>query len=234
MDGTVLDQNQKIPVANENMIKAAIAAGINVMFATGRGIQSVLPYVEQLGLESPIVTVNGSEVWQKPHDLLSRHELDSNLVQSLQQLAVKHDTWYWAYAVEGLFNKEKWLTDVHKPAWLKFGFYTEEPDVLQQILKTVESWDHFEITNSHPNNLELNPKGISKATGLKEICEQMGITMSQVVAVGDSLNDLAMVEQAGLGVAMANAQPKLKQAADMVTAANDEEGVAKLIERLIN
>lgn len=85
------------------------------------------------------------------------------------------------------------------------------------------------MTNSHPCNIELNPKGVSKASGLKEVCRRLGIDMSEVVAVGDSLNDLAMIREAGLGVAMGNAQEEVKKAADWTTVTNEEDGVAEVI-----
>jgi hypothetical protein len=97
----------------------------------------------------------------------------------------------------------------------------------------VDSWSTLEITNSHPCNLELNPKGISKASGMRKVCELLGITMSEVVAMGDSMNDLSMIRAAGLGVAMGNAQDGVKAAADLVTATNDEHGVAKVIREYV-
>lgn len=229
MDGTVLNKRQEISENNRKWIKKAADAGMIVSFATGRGIQNVIDYVEDLGLDTPIITCNGSEVWRRPHELLSRHLIDASVIQQLRQLALQHDSWYWGYAVEGLFRKDDWEENSEHFNWLKFGFYTEEKDKLQHIKETVQEWDLFEITNSHPDNIELNPKGISKASGLKEICETIGISMDEVAAAGDSLNDLAMIQQVGLGVAMGNAQEEVKKAAKRMTLTNEEDGVAHLI-----
>lgn len=78
-----------------------------------------------------------------------------------------------------------------------------------------------------------NPAGVTKASGLAEVCRVLGIGMEQAVAVGDSLNDLAMIKEAGLGVAMGNAQEAVKQAADEVVAGNEEDGVAEAIRRFV-
>lgn len=78
-------------------------------------------------------------------------------------------------------------------------------------------------------NLEINPLGVNKATGIKQVCELLGLDMSQVVAVGDSLNDLAVIQQAGLGVAMGNAQQTVKDEADLVVASNNENGIVEVI-----
>lgn len=230
MDGTVLNNKQQISDNNRKWIHKAIDEGIIVCFATGRGIQNVISYVEELELDSPIVTVNGSEVWKKPHELHNRHLIPSPQIVELRQLAIQYDVWYWGYAVEGLYRKEGWLEDHEDFNWLKFGVYTEDSSKLQTITETVRSWDVFEITNSHPNNIELNPKGISKASGLREVCQIYGIDMGEVVAAGDSLNDLAMIQHAGFGVAMGNAQETIKQAADFITLTNEEDGIAHLIE----
>jgi HAD superfamily hydrolase (TIGR01484 family) len=233
MDGTVLNERQEISEANKTWIRKATEAGIIVSFATGRGSISIQPYIDELKLESPVVSVNGSEVYKRPWELLSRHTLDPQDVLRMHELAVKYDSWFWAYAVDGLYNKDKWDDDVEAHQWLKFGYYNENNRHLGEILDALTTWGGMEITNSHPNNLELNPKGVSKASGLRELCGILGIEMSQVVAMGDSLNDIAMICEAGLGVAMGNAQQEVKDAADIVTLTNEEDGVARVIRDIV-
>src|SRR5690606_2824056 len=94
---------------------------------------------------------------------------------------------------------------------------------------TITSWDVLEVTNSHPHNLECNPKDVNKAAGIQEVCQLLGIQMSEVVAIGDSMNDEAMIRSAGLGVAMGNAQASIKNIADITTATYLENGVARVI-----
>ncbi|MCY9591377.1 HAD family phosphatase [Paenibacillus chitinolyticus] len=233
MDGTLLNEEKQVSPANREAIYAALEAGVTVIFSTGRGVQSALPYAEELKLQTPIVSVNGSEVWKAPHDLLKRTLLDLDLVRRMYDLAIEHDTWYWAYSVEGMYNRDKWAEDITKPEWLKFGFYTENKESLEIIRGELARWGELEITNSHPDNLELNPKGISKASGIEEVCKLLGIEMSQVIAMGDSENDIAMIRAAGLGVAMGNAQDGVKRIADLVTVTNDEDGVAKIIQEYV-
>ena len=78
------------------------------------------------------------------------------------------------------------------------------------------------MTNSAPNNMELNPIGIHKGYGLQQVCELIGCTMNEVVAIGDSVNDIAMIQAAGLGVAMGNAQDIVQQTADVIAPTNIE------------
>jgi len=237
MDGTLLNEQTEISEENEYWINKALDAGVTVSFSTGRGFPSALPYAEQLKLDTPMITVNGSEIWHRPHELHKRTLLDSEHVRRLHELALAYEEpWFWAYTTQRIYNKESWIEtpgDYEGYQWLKFGYYTEDDAARGKILQEVQSWDLFEITNSSPWNIELNPKGISKASGLRELCGLMGIDMSEVVAVGDSLNDIAAIREAGLGIAMGNAQDAVKEAADAVTATNDEHGVAEVIKQYI-
>ncbi|HZG84617.1 Cof-type HAD-IIB family hydrolase [Paenibacillus sp.] len=229
MDGTLLNEKSEISAENERWIRAAIDAGVTVCFATGRGYASALPYAEQLGLTSPMVLVNGGEVWTSPAELRTRRTMKASDVAALRELALRYDTWYWAYSVERVYNKTDWIEDVHSTEWLKFGYYSEDEAARAGVTEGIRAIGAFETTNSHPYNLELNPPGVSKASGLREVCALLGIGMDEIVACGDSLNDAAMIVEAGLGVAMGNAQEEVKRIADAVTLTNEEDGVAHVI-----
>lgn len=84
----------------------------------------------------------------------------------------------------------------------------------------------MDISNSHITNIECNPAGRNKGSGLLEVCGMYGIDIREAIAVGDSLNDVSMIRAAGLGIAMGNAQEVVKQAADEVTLSNEEDGVS--------
>lgn len=233
MDGTLLNNQQQISDGNRQAIYDLTEKGILAVLSTGRGIFSVMPFVEELNLRGPLITVNGSEVWEHPGKLRKRVLLEPEMVAKLRQLAVKYDTWFWGYTVDGMFNKENWAEDLFLREWLKFGYYTEDPFILDKIFREIGEWGVLEITNSHPNNLEVNPQGVSKASGLIEVCELLGIRMSEIVAIGDSLNDLAMIRSVGLGVAMGNSQEEVKRAARLTTLTNEEDGVAKIIREYV-
>ncbi|MEO3946854.1 Cof-type HAD-IIB family hydrolase [Gorillibacterium sp. CAU 1737] len=233
MDGTVLNEDTQISEENRKWIHRAIEHGVTVMFATGRGLQSVQPYVQELGLVSPMIASNGGEVWEAPGLLKTRHTMDPEWIRELVELARKHDTWFWGYAVEGLFNKERWVEDLGSVEWLKFGYYYEDAEVLKTIQEELQTSGRYELTNSHPFNIEVNPYGVSKESGLREVCELLGITLADCIAMGDSRNDLKMIRAAGLGVAMGNAQEEIKAAADYITLHHNEDGVAHVIRKFL-
>lgn len=90
-----------------------------------------------------------------------------------------------------------------------------------------------ELTSSLPRNMEINAPGVTKGSGLLALAGHLGLTRAQTMAVGDSGNDRAMIEAAGLGVAMGNADADIKRIADAVTDDNNHDGVAKAIEKYV-
>jgi HAD superfamily hydrolase (TIGR01484 family) len=202
--------------------------------STGRGFQGALPFAEQISRTAPMITANGGEIWRRPHELHRRKTMDASMVMKLHRVAEAHpDAWFWAYSTEGIYNKERWTDDTHAHEWLKFGYYTEDLQDLQAILDEISRWEGLELSNSSPSNIEINALGVSKAEAISEVCRMIGCDMSEAVAVGDSLNDLAAIRAAGLGVAMGNAQAAVKEAADVVTASNLEDGVAEVIRQYL-
>jgi 5-amino-6-(5-phospho-D-ribitylamino)uracil phosphatase len=233
MDGTLLNDEQIITPTTVKWLQKAVDAGVHVCLSTGRAFTSAFPYAEQLGLETPMITVNGSEVWRAPHEIYRRSLMDPTLVRQMYELAKEDDIWFWAYSTEKVHKQDNWDGDVTGREWLKFGYHTEDDDLRHKLLLRLQDMGGLEITNSSPHNLEINPLGVNKAAGILEVCKLLGLDMSQVIAVGDSLNDLAAIQQAGLGVAMGNAQETVKEEADAVVASNNNDGIAEVVQKYI-
>jgi phosphoglycolate phosphatase (TIGR01487 family) len=233
MDGTLLNDEQIITPKTVEWIQKAVDAGVHVCLSTGRASKSAMPYAEQLGLKTPMIMVNGSEVWRAPYELYRRSLMDPVLVQQMYDIAQEYDIWFWAYSVDEVYNRNNWDGEILSREWLKFGYSTEDDEIRHKLLMRLQDMGGLEITNSSPHNLEINPLGVNKASGIREVCQLLGLEMSQVVAVGDSLNDLAAIQQAGFGVAMGNAQETVKQEADAVVASNNDDGIAEVIQKYI-
>ncbi len=233
MDGTLLNESNLISEENQYWINRAVEAGIAVCMATGRGHASIRPFVEQMGLRSPFVAVNGSEVWKDKDRLHHRVLMDVDIIKEMLKLANTHDVWFWAYGLNHVYNRDNWQGFPEEEQWLKFGYYTDNEQLRLSLLQEISSWGKLEITNSNPNNMEMNPLGINKSYGIKKMCEMIGCGMEEVVAMGDSMNDIAMITDAGLGVAMGNAQERVKQAADVVAPTNEDDGVSFIIRKYV-
>lgn len=105
-------------------------------------------------------------------------------------------------------------------------------EVLAELVRACAG-DTVSVTFSTRHFVEVAAAGVSKALGLARVCEQLAIAADQVIAFGDMPNDLAMLAFAGRGVAVANAHPDLLAECYEVTASNDEDGVARVVETLL-
>ncbi|PAV31231.1 phosphoglycolate phosphatase [Virgibacillus profundi] len=233
LDGTLLTDDKKITLNTKETIYKAIESGVYVVFATGRGIQTANAFWKELGLNGPMVFVNGGEIWKGPGKLLKRNFIRKEDIKKLHQLAIDTNTWFWGYSAENLVHREEWTDEMFAQNWMKFGIRCENPTTLKEMWKTIESWRTLEVTQAAPINMEISLKGVTKETGIREVCKELEIDMGEVVAIGDSLNDLPLLRTAGLGVAMGNAVDAIKEAADVITDTNQNEGVAKAIEAYV-
>jgi Cof subfamily protein (haloacid dehalogenase superfamily) len=112
---------------------------------------------------------------------------------------------------------------------LVFAHQTEHARSLEKL----KARSDIQVTSSDRNNLELVRPGVGKESALRFAAERLGLAMSQVMSIGDNLNDLGMIREAGFGVAMGNALPEVKAEADFVTASCDEDGAALAIEKAL-
>ncbi|PRO66986.1 phosphoglycolate phosphatase [Alkalicoccus urumqiensis] len=229
MDGTLLRNDHTISEQNKHALVQAKEKGIHIVIATGRSLMAVESYVEELGLDGHLITGNGSEIWKldgRP-ELVERTPLESRIVDTLWNIRRRHNTRHWAATTTKVWKQEM-PDDIIGETWLKFGYDTGNPDVRDAILEELKDVEHLiEITNSHPLNLEINAKGVHKADAVQRVLSWYNLSFENVIACGDSLNDKTMIEAAGLGVAMHNAQEDIKHSADFVTKSNDDHGVAE-------
>ncbi|PLR95079.1 Cof-type HAD-IIB family hydrolase [Bacillus sp. T33-2] len=232
MDGTLLNDHHEVSEENKSAIKEAEAKGATVVLSTGRSLNTCRDYAVSLELSSYLVTVNGSEIWGPSGELVERNQVSTDHMQWMWDLSKEHKTGFWAISTDGTWHDEM-PEDFHGKQWLKFGFNIEDDLIREKIMNDLSARQAFEISNSSPVNIEVNAIGINKAKGLRNVCELLGISMDNVMAVGDSLNDMAMIKEAGLGIAMGNAQPAVKEAADWVTGTNNESGVAQAIRKWV-
>ncbi|MBM7691025.1 HAD superfamily hydrolase (TIGR01484 family) [Peribacillus deserti] len=232
MDGTLLNDKHEISDENVKAISEAQEKGVHVVLSTGRALASCKELSKSLNLSSYLVTVNGSEVYNEKGELIERNAIDTEHIQMMHELSKQHKARIWGVTTDKVWY-EGFPEDITAHEWLKFGFEIEDDESRNKVLDTLTKTNMFEISNSSPTNIEVNAIGINKARALRHVCERLGITVDEMMAVGDSLNDIAMITEAGMGVAMGNAQEKVKEAADWITGTNLEHGVAQAIRRWV-
>jgi len=233
LDDTLLTKDKRVSEENRKWIKHAEDAGVIVMFATGRGRQTVKHLLEELKLTGPMVLVNGAEVWANGERLLGRYFIGKEEIRQLHDLATRHNAKFWGYSADSLTQMRDWTEEMFDKEWLKFGIRQDDLPIIEQLREQAKKLPNVEITRSATVNMEVSLKGISKESGVRKVCEHFNIEMDEVMAMGDNLNDYQLIKSAGLGVAMGNADPKLKEVADVITDHHEKDGVAKAIQRYL-
>lgn len=262
MDGTLLDSRKELSQRNIDVIQEAAQKGHKIVICTGRIQKGVEPYFDQLELkaeEEYAVLNNGCslhtirEDWQ----LLSYHNLDFRDVQYLYSLLDGYPEIYLtliadvdylvladevpdlvAYDASLVFTEPKPVSlaevkTADKPVFQ--AMYMGEPDVLDTFQADLEAElaDKFSMVRSQPYLFEAMPKGITKASGLRELAQKLDVKAKDIVALGDAANDLEMMKAAGFSIAMGNAAEDIKKIADAITSSNDEAGVAEAIQKYV-
>ncbi len=248
MDGTLLAPDHRLSARTLEAIAAARAAGIEVLPVTGRGFRSAVEILEPAELET-VVCSNGALIYDIAGARIAEtRPIEGELVRTVvstvrQRLDAATFGWETAASVSfeaGFYDEPPpWLTDPvpidEVDAAIKL--FVAHPEVreaelqyaVQPLLPT-----GMNVSTSGAPFVEVTAAGVDKATTLAAVAASMGIDRSEVMAFGDQMNDLAMLEWAGVGVAMGNARPEATAAADRVTATNGEDGVAQAIEALLS
>lgn len=128
-------------------------------------------------------------------------------------------------------NFRAFIRDQHRPVQ-KIQMFFQDLTLREQVwAQLIDQFPHMSVTSSIVNNVEINEKHANKGEALAVLCRHLGVSIHETMSFGDGSNDRSMILAAGTGVAMANADPSLKEIADYVTDTNDNDGVAKAIQR---
>ncbi len=257
LDGTAVRSDGDVSERLKEAVKECQRRHITVMLATGRMVQSAVPYWQALGLgEGPLVAYQGAVVAMMPE---ARIVEKTTLPQAGALAAVR-----WAIEI-GLLTQvyvgqELWISREdprarhyievnHIPGWVRGAHeimdWPEPPikvllqdegavlDAIRGELEQVVAPYPIRVFKSQTDYLEIVHDAVGKAKGVAEAARLLGIERQHVLTVGDAENDLDMLEWAGMGVAMGQAPDVVKRAADAVTAAVDEDGAALALERFV-
>ncbi len=254
MDGTLLNSENQITPVTEAAIKSAMVAGLKFTLCTGRPLQGVLRYVTQLGLDCPIITYNGAMIVHSgSKEVLFSQNMDTDEARKVWKIVDKAGMSVFVWSAGELFaraprEKVAFYEEITKTGAKEIADFEElvqrgitkmlwydEPEVLDQWVKDLQSegLEKTTFTKSRAYFLEFFSAFTSKAVAMEKLGEYYGIDKSEMIAVGDQTNDLPMIEYAGLGVAMGNAVDAVKAVAGYITDTNENDGVAKVIEKFI-
>ncbi|ANB56111.1 Cof-like hydrolase family protein [Anoxybacillus sp. B7M1] len=259
IDGTILKQNGRLQKETKEAVEFVKRKGVYVTLMTGRNLLSARKIAKSLKLNTMIITFQGAIIGkslnEKLYEATIPEERTFNIVQILENYSCNVRLMHERYS---LGNRKKVQKQLVVKTVLSSGdpfFYpTQFVDSLSDVLRddpiAVPKIDAYfanekekkEVTSllgqefptvdmiEHPNGkVEIVPSGVSKLDGLKRLGDVLGISLKEMVVIGDGIDDIQAIEAAGLGVAMGNAPAEVKKAADWITRSNEQLGVAYMI-----
>ena len=253
LDGTLLRSDDTVSQRSRDALAAATAAGAAHLVVTGRPVSRTRHILDGLGYRGLAVCGQGAQVYHAgEHRLLTSVTLDRQVAQlAVAKLEAEVGPVALGAAVDGLDGEI-----LSEPGYAFAGrlpttaipgrdaiwqapigkLYLQHPELGDDELAAAAqriTGDLVGVTMAGENIVEMLPLGLTKATGLSLAARRLGVKAAQTIAFGDMPNDLPMFGWAAHGVAMANAHDDLKAVADEVTASNDEDGIAVVLERLL-
>lgn len=255
LDGTLLRSDGSVSDRTVRTLQAARDKGVVVAIATGRMYQTARPYGERLGLgDSPLLLFAGGLIETlESKKILFQQAIPREWAQELADLARRRGWQLQTYIDDVLraARDDEWSRDYERITHSKAcicgdDFYHVQGDcnkllsrgghddlVARKALIEKTFPGRFNVLFSAPTFLEIMPQGVDKGEGIRRLGEIYGIGTDEIMALGDSQNDLDMLKAAGFPVAMANAAEEVKAAAAYVTASNDDDGVAAAVEKFV-
>lgn len=262
LDETLLNDQRKVGVEDLEAIAQAEKLGVKFVPATGRGFLSVEKTLKELNTDGKeheyVISYNGGAITEnKDHRLLHYEGLPFELANTLYQLGTKYNVCVHAYTPDTVYinHLSDWpqeiayldgrmeVTEVDQPDLeflrgqeiVKVLFMNTDADYLHQIEDELKPWtENIDVSYSSNRYIEFNAKGVSKGSGLLKLLDILQIPVEESIAIGDNINDLPMIRDAGLGVGVANSVEAIKPDCDYVTEATNNEGaVAEVIRKFI-
>ncbi len=251
IDGTLLPAGKEVSVANVAAVHEMIRAGVTVILATGRMHSAAIPIANQLGVSVPIISYNGALIKSSAGEILHTHYMDAEFVLKLIDFFQERGWHIQSYSGDVLYVPERnagvdfyessinvkavevgWngLREHSKdvPKLLSVSLNSDDTDVKLSAAEKIFG-GQIEITRSAPQFAEFMSLGVSKASAIKIFADKLGIANDEILAIGDSDNDLQMLTSVGLGVAMGNALPSVKAAVKHITDTCENDGFAKAV-----
>ena len=262
MDGTLLNSKGMVSDRTRQAIYEASKKDVYVILATGRILKSAVNHAIELNLNKPIISSNGAIIIDENKEIIYQKPMNSQSVKEISDIGQSEGIYFHFYDdanfYSNIYIKEIlnfYNSDDSKKSGneikmnifdnvdeiienkginvYKFLFIDDDRSKLDNLKYKLKGLEDINICSSWANNLEVTDKDVSKGNGLKYLCNKLNVSAEDVIAIGDNENDISMIEYAGLGVAMGNAVEKTKSISDLITSTNDEDGVAKVIEKYI-
>ena len=264
LDGTLLHSDCTVSEYTKNVISRACREGIMVVPTSGRCYRSIQEQVKGIEGIRYCISSNGTAMTEvETETFVYNHKIPQELayeiysyirqekgfveIYSDNDTYVENDVRHIFYDVSGnkTFCDNLFATTIPilsanlllKRGLMKVNKFSGCFDTVEKTQRFVDKFEKTEgviITRPFPYSFEIFYEGSNKDEGLRILCERYGIDRSDVIAIGDSNNDISMIEFAGTGAAVSNAMDVLKEKADIVIGSNDEDGPAHFLEEILS
>lgn len=256
IDGTLTNSQKEITPATREALRQLMEQGKKIILASGRPTPGMRRYEEELELQKYggyLLSYNGARIVEcNSGNIVYQQLLPLTLLPGLYSFAKKNGCGLITYLgqqvisafspdlyveIEARINGLPIREVSHFIEFVDFDInkclMTAKPELAEGLEKQLqERYGHMaSIYRSEPYFIEIMPQNVDKANALEKMLPAIGISREETVCCGDGFNDISMIRYAGVGVAMGNAQQVVKEAADYVTATNDEDGLVEVIHR---
>ena len=258
IDGTLTNSQKEISEATKRGIQTVLEHGHKVILASGRPTPGMRRYEKELELEKYggyLLSFNGGRIIEcRTGDIVYQRTLPLTIIPGLTAFARKNSCGlctYFGDRIISAFEPDEYVElesringmpikvvdnfvnyvdfDINK--CIVTAPVDKAPEFEKQLAE--KYGDIVSIYRSEPFFIEIMPKNVDKATSLDRMLQSVGLTRENAICCGDGFNDISMIQYAGTGVAMGNAQPAVKEAADYITGTNDEDGLVEVIDEFI-
>lgn len=258
IDGTLTNSKKEITAATKAAILGVLERGHKVILASGRPTPGMRRYEEELELEKNggyLLSFNGGRIIEcRSGEVVYQRTLPATIIPRLYSFAKKNGCGLVTYFGDGIlsaFEPDQYVELESKingmPVRVVEDFVdfvdfevnkcllTADVDRAPELEKQLQEkyGDIVSVYRSEPFFIEVMPKNVDKATSLDRMLQSIGLTREDAICCGDGYNDISMIQYAGMGVAMGNAQPAVKEAADYITASNDEDGLVQVMDKFM-
>ncbi|MBR5345985.1 MAG: HAD family phosphatase [Clostridia bacterium] len=250
LDDTMLRDDRTLSAFTVTVLRKAAELGVKIIPASGRARNSIRPFVDQIGCAACYIACNGAEIWNPAHESLQRLLFPDVVAQRIIAFARENGSYAQTYAGDQFYYMvENDYAVAYASASLLKGEFTpdmegfiaahptckilvmdDERKIARMLTEAkVRFAGEAAVTCSKSYFLEFNPPEATKGNALVACGKLLGFDLSEALAFGDSLNDLSMLETAGLGVAVANAREDVRARVRAVCGSNEEDGPAHFI-----
>jgi len=252
VDGTLLDNDSKLPPKNKEAVLACKSKGIGIVLATGKSVDSILWLIKILDLRLPQITLNGAVIVDSNLKIIYSKKIPQKYYYDLIRIIKEKgysplisldngnifmseyhkDMKHLEKIGEKLIKVDSVETDYFSKNVVDIYIAIKETDPLDRYLRERFS-NKLQFVRSGEYFFDILDLGVTKGNALKYLAKMLDISMDEIVVFGDSPNDLSMFNEAGLRIAVANSYPEVLNEADIITDENYNCGLSKAIYKCV-